>query len=351
MTIAIGTASRLTPKGRGAVASILVRGDLDSIASQFQPFNGLPIAELKFNRIYYGLWGTEHQEDVVGIKLDDETFEIHCHGGSIAVERILSDLKKSGVTIQNETNIQANANPLAYEFEDCLQRATTQRTAHILLRQSELFPNELEKLKSLNTPQRNFRIQEMLLWSEFGRHLFQPWQVVLCGSPNVGKSSLINALVGYSRSVVYDQPGTTRDVVTVQTALEGWPIEFSDTAGLRETTASLESIGIEKAKEKIQNADLLIVVLDASDELKEIENDLLESPAKTLLVLNKIDLAPNRPLPNESLSVSATESTGINELAMRIVKQLMPTSPSKHQAFPVSQRQIDMLQELLEPEA
>lgn len=347
MTTAIGTATRLTPQGRGAVASILVRGELDSLDLDFQPVNRQPISELKCNRIYYGLWGTEHQEDVVGIKLDDETFEIHCHGGSVAVERILSDLKKSGVTIQNEINIQANSKPLANEFEDCLQRATTQKTAHLLLRQSQLFPQELLDLESLNPSQKKSRIREMLRWSEFGRHLVQPWQVVLSGSPNVGKSSLINALVGYSRSVVYDQPGTTRDVVTVQTALEGWPIEFSDTAGLRETTASLESIGIAKAKEKIQNADLLIVVLDARDELSEIENDLLETEAKTLLVMNKIDLAPNRNLPNASLSVSATESMGINELAKRIVKKLIPKVPPKHQAFAVTQRQIDMLEQLL----
>ena len=351
MTPAIGTATRLTPQGRGAVASILIRGDLNSLELGFQPVNRQSFADLEFNRIYYGLWGTEHQEDVVGIKLDDATFEIHCHGGSVAVERILRDLEELGVTIQNENSIQTNSNRLANEFEDCLQRATTQKTAHLVLRQSQLFPQEFSNLQSLSTSQRNSRIQEMLLWSEFGRHLTQPWQVVLSGSPNVGKSSLINALVGYSRSVVYDQPGTTRDVVSVQTALEGWPIEFSDTAGLRETTASLESIGIAKAKEKIQKADLLIVVLDARDEISEIENDLLETQAKTLLVINKIDLAPNRKLPNASLSVSATESTGINELAKSIVKKLIPTLPSKQKSFPVTQRQIGMLEQLLEQEA
>ena len=79
------------------------------------------------------------------------------------------------------------------------------------------------------------RIREWLAWEDFGLHLTRPWNVVLAGRPNVGKSSLINALLGYTRSIVFDQPGTTRDVVTAATAIDGWPIELSDTAGLRES--------------------------------------------------------------------------------------------------------------------
>ena len=70
---------------------------------------------------------------------------------------------------------------------------------------------------------------------------------MLAGRPNVGKSSLTNALLGYTRSIVFDQPGTTRDVVTATTAIDGWPIEFSDTAGLREGSEPLEAAGIERA--------------------------------------------------------------------------------------------------------
>ena len=74
-----------------------------------------------------------------------------------------------------------------------------------------------------------------------------PWRVVVFGAPNVGKSSLINALAGYERAIVSPTPGTTRDVVTVTTAIDGWPVQLSDTAGFRETQDELESAGIELA--------------------------------------------------------------------------------------------------------
>src|SRR4029453_3197945 len=73
----------------------------------------------------------------------------------------------------------------------------------------------------------------VLEFAELGQHLTAPWRVVLAGPPNVGKSSLINALAGYQRTIVSHVPGTTRDVVTTTTAIDGWPVELADTAGLR----------------------------------------------------------------------------------------------------------------------
>src|SRR5205085_2661766 len=81
---------------------------------------------------------------------------------------------------------------------------------------------------------------ELLLFAAVGRHLTKPWRVVVAGAANVGKSSLVNALAGYQRCVVSETPGTTRDIVTTQIALDGWPIELSDTAGQREAGESLE---------------------------------------------------------------------------------------------------------------
>src|SRR5690606_27241148 len=107
--------------------------------------------------------------------------------------------------------------------------------------------------------QASAEIADLLQTGQTARHLLTPWQVVLCGRPNVGKSSLINALVGYERTVVFDQPGTTRDVVSVETAIHGWPVIFSDTAGLRETESELEAAGIARARARLKQADLIAV--------------------------------------------------------------------------------------------
>ena len=92
--------------------------------------------------------------------------------------------------------------------------------------------------------------------ADLGLHLTSPWRVVVAGPPNVGKSSLINALVGYHRAVVFDTPGTTRDVVTVGTAIDGWPVELSDTAGIRPSDDRLES-RVGRAIEQTRQADLV----------------------------------------------------------------------------------------------
>ncbi len=339
------TVKRLTPRGRGAVASIRLRGEIDLADGLFHAANNKSVQQQELNRICYGDWGTENQEDLVCVRINETTLELHCHGGDAAVERILGDLQKAGAVLASQGQYQ-NGLPLAEEFNLCLQKATTKRTAHEILRQSKLFPEAIEQLKPLTQEERSLRIRDMLTWSDFGEHLIKPWQVVLCGPPNVGKSSLINALVGFSRSVVFDQPGTTRDVVTVQTALEGWPIEFSDTAGLRETEETLEAIGIKKAKERIVVADLLLIIVDAQSGITQNEEAIAAAHENALLVVNKIDSASDVASINNSIQVSAITGKGIDKLAALIVSRLVPEIPEQSQAFPMTAQQVEMLNQL-----
>ena len=108
-------------------------------------------------------------------------------------------------------------------------------------------------------------IQSMLKWSKFGRHLTTPRTVVLCGQPNVGKSSLVNAMSGFQRAIVHDIAGTTRDVVSQALAINGWPVTVKDTAGLRNSDNPIEIQGIAQAKAEILNSDLTICVFDANE--------------------------------------------------------------------------------------
>ena len=113
-------------------------------------------------------------------------------------------------------------------------------------------------------PRRDERIDALLARERLGRHLTRPWSVVLAGRTNVGKSSLMNALAGYGRAIVHHAPGTTRDAVALATAIDGWPVELCDTAGLRAADDAVERAGIERARQRLAQADLVVLVADRS---------------------------------------------------------------------------------------
>jgi tRNA modification GTPase len=123
--------------------------------------------------------------------------------------------------------------------------------------------------------------------------LEQGMDVVLCGRPNVGKSSLLNVLLGEEKAIVTDVPGTTRDILTGNIEINGLPVRLSDTAGLRETADTVEVIGVARAQKAIRQADLALLVLDAGQPLAAEDIALLQDPPEGdfAVVLNKTDLA------------------------------------------------------------
>jgi tRNA modification GTPase len=290
--------------------------------------------------------------------VDDQTLEIHCHGGAAAAARILDDCTQAGCQIVTWTAMMgATEGRLAAELAEALAQTTTLRTAGLVLEQSNgLLHRELESmerecdLKSLNQ-----RIDALLQWSNFGIHLTRPWNVVLAGRPNVGKSSLINALLGYTRSIVFDQPGTTRDVVTATTAIDGWPIEFADTAGFRDESEPLEAAGILRARSALAEADLTIVLIDMSVPASEEDRQLLADVSHAIVVAHKCDLPRWTGVggwPNETARhwtrVSAMTGHGVDELLRTISARLVPAVPPPGMALPVTSRQVSLLQEALQ---
>jgi tRNA modification GTPase len=185
------------------------------------------------------------------------------------------------------------------------------------------------------------RLRQLDRYTEVGQHLTTPWRVVLTGRANVGKSSLINAILGYERSIVFEQPGTTRDVVTATTAIDGWPVEFADTAGLCEDGDAVESTGVALARERLAAADAVVVVFDSTKPWTAESQFLAKAWPDALVVHNKCDLAPkptgDRPTGTRT---SALTGQGIPELVKTLGSKLVPDPPRPDVAVPFSERQV-----------
>ena len=374
----------LTPSGRGAVAVVAVEGDTAVAATDsfFQAANDRPLSEQPLGRIVYGHWGDSHGEDLVIVRRDVSSLEIHCHGGRQSSAQIIADLEVGGGTVIDSYQwlIGRRIPPLTIDAHLALLQATTLRSATILLAQYHgALQRELEvliaELTDKNVAAAKLRIEHLLQYASLGRHLTHPWQVVIAGRPNVGKSSLINALVGYERAIVFDQPGTTRDVISSTTAIEGWPVEFSDTAGLHNASSAnkigtIESAGISLARERLATADLAVWVLDAA-EISEDTNQSVWQLAKqqaeavglqldaqkTRLVRNKIDLVTASHITasdatgsqataskaSQIADTSAATGEGIRELLSLISAQLVPATPPPNTALPFTAKQVDTL--------
>lgn len=352
------SAALLTPVGRGAVASIRleVAADQVDVATNrlFRAANGKRLSQQSIGRIAFGRWGQDANdgEDIVVCRRSADLFELHCHGGDAAVRRILKDLAEAGCETrswqQQETDSQGI---LEAECADRLSRATTWRTAEILHEQaSGMLRRSLEELSQLMTGSDSHaealsRTQSLLDWANFGLHLSTPWIVVLTGRPNVGKSSLINALLGYDRAIVFDQPGTTRDVVTAETAFEGWPVLLADTAGLREASEELEAAGIAKAREQLDRADARLVLVDLSQPPTAEDEQLIASWPDAIVVGHKCDLNDcwGSTLPATAIRASSVTGIGLDEIARRLVQQLAPRVPASGTPMPITERQASLI--------
>ncbi len=382
------TVCLLTPSGSGAIAVLAVAGPgaWSAVRSLFHPAGGRVLPSTPSpGSVWYGRFGpsAELADEVLLVAVDAEHVELHCHGGRQVVQWLIRLFEEQGCR-----EVPALDDPLLA----ALARAPTLRTAGILLDQYHgAFAAAVERILTAGD---EAAFAGLVRYAAVGRHLVEPWQVALAGPPNVGKSSLLNALAGYQRSIVSPIPGTTRDAVRATVALDGWPVELIDTAGLREA-AGLEAEGIRQTQEVLRRADLILWVADASaaqaglsarvpDDLPQTlaqqadmsaaligpvpstrvdlaeliarqgdtEAATLGSISATLpdmpeifiwqkdttkklwRVWNKSDLVPQWVPPAGELAVSAVTAAGLGDLARGVIARLVPDVPPPGAAVP-----------------
>ncbi len=355
-----------TPLGQGGIAMIRLSGP-NSLAiadAAFEPLgqsakpSAAPSHTIHYGRIIRG--GRVIDEVLLGVMRAPRTFtredvvEITCHGGLLPAKLTLDAILESGarlaapgeftrraflngridltqaeavadiISSRTELAATAAAEQLAgtlsrriNALRDELMKSLAHIEAHIDFPDEDIAPDTREKLVNrLQTALAS--MDELLRTANEGRVLRRGVRAAILGRPNVGKSSLLNQLLGRDRAIVSPIPGTTRDTIEETANIRGIPVVFIDTAGLRDTEDEIEAEGVRRTRATAASAELLIHVLDASETLGEWDESLLRESAarKRLLVCNKADLSRRLELPGEweSLDVCCLTGTGVEEL-------------------------------------
>jgi tRNA modification GTPase len=282
---------------------------------------------------------------VVVVDLDPPAVEIQGHGGPAAQRMVIEALQAVGAAAAPADDWAVHAMPTRIRAEALvdLGRASTVRTAEILLDQAQgALDRELAGLVAQIREDQEaglMRLDRLIQNGQLGLRLVTGWRVVIVGRPNVGKSRLLNALAGYSRAIVDPAPGTTRDLVSVSTAMDGWPLELIDTAGVRAADDAIERSGIDRALRQKAMADLVLKVLDRSEPLCDFDRALVSTSGPAILVASKADLPPawqpdELPSGAVPIVVSAERGDGLEELSTAIALAIVPAPPEPGAGVP-----------------
>ncbi|MCK5761599.1 MAG: tRNA uridine-5-carboxymethylaminomethyl(34) synthesis GTPase MnmE [Candidatus Izimaplasma sp.] len=383
--------------GQGAISIVRLSGE-DSIKIANKIFNGTNLEKVKTHTVHYGHIYYEDKnidEVLVTVFLAPKTFtmenivEINCHGGVFVANKILKILLLEGARSANPgefteraflngridlTQAEAVMDIIEARSDLSLSLANKGLDGEIFklivdLRTDLLniiahievnidYPeyddvielsNNIIKPKILELLSKIYKLLEK---ASYGKIIKNGLKTAIIGKPNVGKSSLLNALLREDKAIVTEIQGTTRDIVEGNINIGGIILNLIDTAGIRESEDLIEKIGIDKAKSIINEAELILFVLDNNQVLTEDDEKLLEltKNRKRIIIINKTDL--NRELYHtfdNSISVSALHKTGINELEKMIKEMFLSGEVNlTDQTYISNARHIAKLNETLE---
>ena len=364
-----------TAPGEGGIGIIRISGpkSLEVAEEIFFSMSGKKISEYPARTLIFGNIkdGDKKIDEVLVAYMKgpnsytaEDVIEINCHGGFISVKRILElvlskdvrlaeageftkraflngriDLSQAEAVIDvinaktdkahevAENQLDGSLSNRIREFRDKVTELLAEVEVAIDYPEEDIefiaYTTLEEKTRELNKD-----IKKLYETSESGKIFREGLKTVIVGKPNVGKSSLLNSILGENRAIVTDIPGTTRDVIEEFVNIKGIPLKIVDTAGIRETDDVVEKIGVEKSMASFDTADLIIMVVDSSSELSEEDREILEKVQgkETILLLNKTDLPQVideeevKKYVNEEniIKISALHNEGIEDVHDRI---------------------------------
>ncbi|WP_010094638.1 tRNA uridine-5-carboxymethylaminomethyl(34) synthesis GTPase MnmE [Ornithinibacillus scapharcae] len=328
-----------TPIGEGAISIVRLSG-ANAIEITSKIYKGKNLAEVDSHTIHYGkiidpATNDVAEEVMVTVMRGPKTFtredvvEINCHGGLVSVNRVLEIVLSQGARLAEPGEFTKRAflngriDLSQAEAVMDLIRAKTDKAMNVALKQMDGRLSSLIKkyrqslletvahvevnidypeyddveemsheMMRQKTKEVHAEIEELLSVAKQGKILREGIATAIIGRPNVGKSSLLNALVQESKAIVTDIPGTTRDIIEEYVNVRGIPLRLVDTAGIRETEDIVERIGVERSRQALKEADLILFVLNYNEELNEEDLRLFEAiqGLEYIVIINKTDL-------------------------------------------------------------
>ena len=360
-----------TAMSNSGIGIVRISGDeaLDVADRIFRPKKGSrKVSDMETHTIHYGYVtdGDEVIDEVMLLIMKaprsytcEDTIEIDCHGGVLVMKKILETVLKYGarpaepgeftkraflngridlsqaesvidvINAQNELALKSSVSQLQGAVLEKIKAIRAVVLHEIAFIESALddpehvslegYPEQLHEIIS----DAHSKVKKLLDSSDNGKMLKEGINTAIVGKPNAGKSSLLNILVGEERAIVTEIAGTTRDILQEQIQIGGIGLNVIDTAGIRDTEDIVEKIGVNKSREYIEKADLIIYVVDSSTELDENDQEIIDAiqNKKAIVLLNKSDLDAKTDasvlqtqLSKPILSISAKNNTGIHEL-------------------------------------
>ncbi|HBH12804.1 MAG: GTPase and tRNA-U34 5-formylation enzyme TrmE [Clostridiales bacterium 38_11] len=377
----IGTiAAAATSPGIAGIGIVRVSGNksLEIVSKIFKSKNGKKLVELTFRKMYYGWIIDPENEKVIDEVLvvymkapntytREDIVEINCHGGIISVEKILRLLLDQGARLAEKGEFtkraflngridlsQAEAvmdlvsaktknsfELSMHQLEGRLSREieTIRQNLMNLIAQIEVnidFPeydDEKMTMDSILSISQEIaqKIEKLIQSSDTGIIYKEGLKTLILGKPNVGKSSLMNYLLNENRAIVTEIPGTTRDTIEESVNLAGVPLKIIDTAGIRNTEDIVEKMGVQKALKKIEEADLILMVFDASKELEAEDLMIIDQirGKNVFYLLNKTDLIEKisfdrlEYVKKELIRISIVNNEGLEEIEKKVRKEFL----------------------------
>lgn len=324
----------------------------------------------------------------------ENTVEIDCHGGVYAMKKVLETVVKNGARIaqpgeftkraflngrldlsqaeavidvinaQNQYALKSSISQLKGSVKKIIEEIRSDIIYHIAYIESALDDPEhisidgYGKKLDIVVKEQADKILHLINTAEDGKKIQEGIKTVILGKPNAGKSSLMNILVGENKAIVTDIAGTTRDILEEYITLEGISLQMIDTAGIRDTEDIVEKIGVERARDRARDADLILYVVDSSTPLDDNDKEIIEllSEKKAIVLLNKSDLEGivtqkdlEKIVSHPVISISAKDETGIEYLEEKIKEMFFRGDLSfNDEIYITNARHKEALEEALE---